>query len=67
MLVTEGDDFSSDYITIIGDDTVAFKSEEMNKTSKPIDIEVDVTGVNDFKIIFATHANIRIANAGFYQ
>lgn len=58
---------SDHHITIIGDEKVLYVSEDFGKTSKPMDIEVDVTGINDFKIIFNQKSNVFIANAGFYQ
>lgn len=75
LFVPQGADWEEgtiDNITIIGDEKVIFPTEasgkiEMNKTSKPVDIEVDVSNINDFKIIFAKNDGIRIANAGFYQ
>lgn len=57
----------TDYITVIGDGKILFKSDEMDKTSKPIDIEVDVANINDFKILFINTECLQIANAGFYQ
>ena len=39
----------------------------MTKVSKPIDIEVDVTGVNHIKFEFDRSDIIHIANEGFYQ
>ena len=57
----------TDFITVIGDENVIFKSAEMGKTSKAVNIEVDITNVNDFKIVFNECDKIRIANAGFYQ
>ena len=57
----------SPYVTIIGDEKIIYKSDEMNKTSKPIDIEVDISGVNDFKVIFSHYNTIYMANEGFYQ
>lgn len=75
LFVPQGADWKEDfidYISIIGDEKVIFPTEssekiEMNKTSKPISIEVDVSNINNFKIIFAQNDGIRIANAGFYQ
>lgn len=61
------DEATKDFITVIGDEKTLFKSEELGKTSKSVDIEVDVSGVNDFKIIFNNNDGLRIANAGFYQ
>lgn len=68
MFVPKGSSWDSgEFITIIGDDNIIYKSQEMTKTSKAIDIEVDVTDINDFKIIMSDYNKIHIANAGFYQ
>ena len=58
---------TSPCVTIIGDGEVIYKSVEMNKTSKAVDIEVDISGINDFKIIFSHYNGIYMANDGFYQ
>ena len=43
----------------------------MNKTSAPIEFDVDITGCNDFKITFINDdhmlKDVCIGNAGFYQ
>ena len=68
LFVRKGADWKgTDYITVIGDGKILFKSDEMDKTSKPIDIEVDVANINDFKILFINTECLQIANAGFYQ
>lgn len=54
-------------IQIIGDGKVLSQEIMMDKTSKPIDIEIPITDVNNFKIIFDKVAGIYIANGGFYQ
>lgn len=64
---TKWDEEDVDYLTFIGDEKQLYKSQEMTKTSEAINIEIDVTDVNDFKIIFNKNDGIRIANAGFYQ
>ena len=53
-------------IKIIGDGKLLYENV-MNKTSKPVDIEVPISGVNNFKILFGDEAETFIANAGFYQ
>lgn len=59
------------YMTIIGDGKVLYptgeQTSEMDKTSKPIDVEVDITGVNNFKIVFSHMDGIYMGNEGFYQ
>ena len=68
LFVRQGDNIDSNTVTIIGDEKVLYKSDEITKTSKPIDIAIDVTNINDFKIMFAEGSDsIYIANAGFYQ
>ncbi len=64
-------------ITIEADGKQLYVSPQMNKTSKPIDFEVDVSNYNDFKIICHAesysggyswgHQAICIGDAGFYQ
>ncbi len=54
-------------LQIIGDGKVLFQEIKMDKTSKPIDIEISITDVNNFKIIFDEVDGIHIANGGFYQ
>ena len=39
----------------------------MDKAAKPVDIEVDISGVNNFKIVFSHFDGIYMANEGFYQ
>ena len=53
-------------VQIIGDGKLLYENV-MNKTSKPVNIEVPISGVNNFKIIFGDRAETYIANAGFYQ
>lgn len=68
LFVAQGSNNSPNYVTIIGDDKVIYKSDEITKTSKPIDVEIDVTNINNFKIMYETgRDSIYIANAGFYQ
>ena len=70
LFIEKGTNWSedkTDSITVICDDKVKKPAYELNKTSDPIEIEVDVSGVDNFKIIFADSRGIHIANAGFYQ
>ena len=67
LFIPEGSNWDGESnIRIIGDGKLILE-EVMNKTSEPIDIEVSVTEVNDFKIIFGGETEIYIANGGFYQ
>ena len=54
-------------IKIIGDGEVLLQDIEMDKTSDPLDIEISVTDVDNFKVIFDGCDGIYIANGGFYQ
>ena len=55
-------------ITIMADGKQIYSSPVMDKTSRPVYIDVDVTGCNDFKIETSkTMLPIRLADAGFYQ
>ena len=53
-------------LKIIGDGKLLME-QVMNKTSEPVDIEVSVAGINNFKIIFGGETKMYIANGGFYQ
>ena len=61
------------YLQITADDKIVYKSPIVNKTSKPIDVDVDVKGCNIFKITITHngHGTLNfqpcIAEAGFYQ
>lgn len=52
---------------IIADGKEIYRSPEIVKVSKPIDIEVDLTGANHVKFEFDRSDIIHIANEGFYQ
>ena len=68
LFVENGSNWSGSVnMTAIGDENVLYKSEDFLKTSEPVDIEVDVTGVDNFKILFSDGSKLYIANAGFYQ
>lgn len=56
-------------IEIILDGQTIYKSPEITKTSKPISVDLDVSGGNEFTIYLArsTGIYIFIADAGFYQ
>ena len=75
LLIPKGTSWASDKtynISIIGDDKILFTSNEMSKTSQPIDVEIDITNVNNFKILFGNislfdYHGVCIANGGFFQ
>ena len=59
------------HLEIIADGKKIYTSPEMTKTSRPIEIDVNVKGYNDVKINFEYKGNIAgllyLADAGFYQ
>lgn len=58
----------SNYINIETDGKIVYTSPEITKTSRPIDVEVDIRGCNNFKINFSNDWQfVHIGNAGFYQ
>ena len=77
LYIPEGvTDYYGNYLTIEADGHIIYTSPEMNKTSSPVLIDVDVTGYNDVKIYFSNdyehhavlgEAYICLADAGFYQ
>lgn len=59
-------------IKIIGDGKVLFDSDKreegaITKTTDAFNIDVDIMGVDNFKILFSDGGKIRIAHEGFYQ
>jgi len=55
---------------IEGDGRVLYSSPDMTRTSRPVHIDVDVTGVNHFRMIITVGSNTnvtRLGDAGFYQ
>lgn len=62
---------TSDYtakILIKTDGKVVYTSPEITKTSRPIDVDVNITGCNDFQIEVTGGGYLGyIADAGFYQ
>ena len=67
LFVPEGSSWDGESsIKIIGDGKLLYENV-MNKTSEPVDIEVPITGVNNFKILFGDETETYIANGGFYQ
>ena len=64
---TTGGDLS---MTIEADGRVLYTSPSMEKTSAPVDVDVNVTGYNDIKIYFTCENywhDLGLADAGFYQ
>ena len=63
-------------LTIEADGRVIYTSPEMGKTSAPVNVDVNVTGYNDVKIVFSDgwgysssgeNDYLCLADAGFYQ
>lgn len=61
-------------LTVEADGRVLYTSPAMNKTSYPIDVDINVSGYNDIKVKFSVDASgydvsfpLCFANAGFYQ
>ena len=58
----------SGYIQVIADGKTIYTSPELNKTSHPLDINVNLKGSNDVVIQYATdNITLCLGNAGFYQ
>lgn len=57
----------SGIISIEADGRTIYNSPEMTKTSKPVDINLDIEGCNDFKIILKENSDMHIGNGVFYQ
>ncbi len=63
------------YMKIIADGKTIYKSPDMNKTSSPINIDVNITGCNNLKIELSEYngayswdtPTLCLGNAGFYQ
>ena len=63
-------------ISIEADGYEIYSSPQFTKTSRPVDVDIDITGYNDFKIICKTEYSnsynwqcqgLCMADAGFYQ
>ncbi|MEE1013306.1 MAG: NPCBM/NEW2 domain-containing protein [Clostridia bacterium] len=63
-------------ITIGADGHQIYSSPQMNKTSRPVEIDIDISNYNDFKIIYSADYSqsynwecqaLCIGDAGFYQ
>ena len=61
----------SGYFKIIADGKTIYTSPEMTKSSRPVEIDVNVTGYNDIKLIFNRSdsfvVQMCLGDAGFYQ
>lgn len=60
------------YLSIIADGKTIYKSPEIDKTSAPVNVDVNITGYNDVQIKFSdpqgyNGLNVCLGNAGFYQ
>lgn len=65
------------FVTVEADDKVIYTSPQMTKTSKPVDIDVNITGYNDIAIVFSHKSTFYLGtggefvvcfgNGGFYQ
>ena len=68
LFIPDGAQFdSTQKVFFVGDGKEIGSVIEMDKTSKCVDVEVDITDVNDFKMVFDSIGKIYVANAGFYQ
>ena len=69
LYVPEGTNSDRDtVITILADGKQIYASPVMNKTSRPVYIDLDIRGCNDFKIEYpSSNIPVRLADAGFYQ
>ena len=66
LFVEKGSNWSgSEEIIIVGDEEV-LGEWEFTKETKPVDIELDIPEVDNFKILFSGY-NVNLAHAGFYQ
>lgn len=54
-------------VYFIGDGNQIGEPITFTKTSKPLDVEINVEGINDLKIVFDTRDAVYIAHEGFYQ
>ena len=69
LYIPEGETSTSSIcLKVIADGKTIYTSPEMTKTSRPVAIDVNVTGYNDVKIEFSsTNISACLADAGFYQ
>lgn len=60
------------YLTIVADGKTIYTSPEMNKASRPVDIDVNLRGYNNVAIYYSDYSgwgvpSLCLGNAGFYQ
>ena len=75
LYIQEGQKYDeSVYLSIISDGKTIYTSPEMTKTSRPVEIDVDIRGCNNLKIKYSEGLNsgyhglrVCLGNAGFYQ
>lgn len=73
IFVKEGSNWNgTTNIKIVGDEKVLFDSDNnedgaITKTTNAFDINIDITGVDNFKILFSDGGRAFIAREGFYQ
>lgn len=70
LYTPKGDNYDEPtLVTIKTDGKTVYSSSEITKTSRPISVDVDVTGCNIFEIEVTGHGDRHgfIADAGFYQ
>lgn len=70
LYVPEGTTKDGDlgYVSIEADGRTIYTSDALHKASRPIEIDVDTTGCNEFKITFnGFEGCLVLGNAGFYQ
>ena len=52
---------------VVADDKVIYTSPTMNKTSRPVNFDINIRGYNHIKIYIHDYASLYIGDAGFYQ
>ncbi len=70
LYVPSGTDYNGSVrMKIVADGRTVYTSPKMTKTSRPVEVDVDITGCNDFEVNFVYDGKMRIAlaDAGFYQ
>lgn len=58
------------FLQVIADDKEIYTSPKLNKASRPVDIDVDITGYNDIRVkvtLSDSRFSSAIGNPGFYQ
>lgn len=69
LYVPEGTTYGgSSHLTIKADGHILYSSPDMTRASAPVQIDVNVTGYNDFEIVWENNNMMPcLADAGFYQ